>query len=865
MYTPEPQISVICVFRNRKESITPTVKALFSIKEVPCEFIIIDDASTDGSTEKLRSLMESYQNEQTYFFELDSPRGRGNCLNMALEHIRGRIIWIPESLHTVDQELLAAAAGELRSSESPLAVATEEPLPGSAIDWLQMLKNDRIPFDRNYLFDIEKIPPAQQFADPHWSSRHASEWAMRLHSRHDIISVKPFADGSSDHLAMDDRTRKECVYSLLRDPELSFSSQEKAFRMLRSFGHTDSEQDAESSEILYSQAQSLFKTGDSVSALDLLNRILASDPGHKRSRSFKISILEKMRRYVEAAEEKHSIQSRDSSEEVPDEQEAIPELQDSSQKEPAESGQDYSEETGQTPESAEPASETEKTSVQADPAEETEKIPEAPESADDISDSTESAELTDSTQEDTAFRRQGDAREDETTGQHHTAAGTSVRVNYRKEISNQLPLTIIIPTSTIRRQVLEDCLTSVFRYTASGQTKIIVIDNGSVDDTDEYLDSLIRENRPVTVLSNERNLGFAAAVNQGLAKAGDGIVVVMHNDVILRGPVPARLARVLDENQDIGLVAPKADRTWSPLQHLNGIGDDTRQNPETDSDSPFTEVDLVDGYMMAFRNEPGLTMSKDYGLAYFDDADFCFRLQKKGYRIVIDNRETVTHLYGQTTSDLGLNMRGKAYWKNAALFQSEWSLEPQFPAENTVDDSIRQFIIIGELINPFYPEKHLLDYFWKLFTSEQKTRVYNSDFPSGELKAMIRVMMAANQREILRRLEQQLNSYPPDMQLYHDLIVFYFDRTIYSRCKLYLDKIGDHEMPSDLAIYQLKIAIGEKDYGKAAKLLENLMEELPTHPEILLSAAEIHRKSGNREQSEKFMSLARTFNPYIRP
>lgn len=787
MYTPEPQISVICVFRNRKSLIASTVKALFSIKEVPCEFIIIDDASSDGSTEKLRSLMESYQNQQTYFFELDSPRGRGNCLNMALEHIRGRIIWIPETLQTIDQELLAAAAGELRSSESPLAVATEEPLPGSAIDWLQMLKNDRIPFDRNYLFDIGKIPPAQQFADPHWSSRHASEWTMRLHSRHDIISVKPFASGISDHLAMDDRTRKECVYSLLRDPELSFSGQEKAFRMLRSFGHTDSEQ------------------------------------------------------------------------------EAIPEPQDSSQKEPAESGQDNSEKTGHTPESAEPASETEKTSVQADPAEETAITPEASEPADDISDSTGSAELTDSTQDDTAFTSGDDAPEEEATGQHHTAAGTNVRVNYRKEISNQLPLTIIIPTSTIRRQVLEDCLTSVFRYTASGQTEIIVIDNGSVDDTDAYLDALIRENYPVTVLSNERNLGFAAAVNQGLAKAGDGIVVVMHNDVILRGPVPARLARVLDEHPDIGLVTPKADRTWSALQHLRDAGEDSLNNTETNSDSPFTEVDLVDGYMMVFRNETGLTMSKHYGLAYFDDADFCFRLQKKGYRIVVDNRETITHLYGQTTSDVGLNMRGKAYWKNAALFQGEWSLEPQFPAEHTGDDPIRQFIIIGELINPFYPEKHLLDYFWKLFTSEQKTRVYNSDFPSGELKAMIRVMMAANQREILRRLEQQLNSYPPDMQLYHDLIVFYFDRTIYSRCKLYLDKIGDHEMPSDLAIYELKIAIGEKDYRKAAKLLENLIEVLPTHPEILLSAAEIHRKSGNREQSEKFMSLARTFNPYIRP
>ena len=859
MYTPEPQISVICVFRNRKESIESTIKALYAINRVPCEFIFIDDASSDGSTEKLQSLIEYYQNDQTFFFELDTPRGRGNCLNMAYEHVRGRIIWIPESVQMVDQDLLAKASEVLKDSEAPLAIATDEPLPGSAIDWLHMLQNDRIPYDRDYLFDLDNIRAGQHYADPHWSSRHASEWAMRLHTKQDIITVKPFAGGINEHLGMDDRTRKECVFALLRDPELSFSGQEKAFRMLRSYGHTDIEQDSESSDILYNEAHSLYKAGDSVSALDLLNRILATDPGHKRSRTFKISILEKMRRYVEAAEEKYSIQSQHTPEEMPEDQDHAAETTDK------------------------PASDFETADSESVPEHEEQK-----EEAMDIADSREldaetAAEIEDEKIEEKEIEDEKIEEkeiEDEEEHKAHQEIGEndkpasekqnahvkqSVRVNYRREVSNQLPLTIIIPTSTIRRPILEDCLTSIFRYTAPEQTRIIVIDNGSVDDTDEYLDRLIGEHRPVTVLSNDQNLGFAPAVNQGLAQAGDGIVLVMHNDVILRGPVPARLARVLDENPDIGLVAPKADRTWSPLQHINGTAEEKQQDSEVDTENPLTEVDLVDGYVMAFRNEPGLTMSKKYGLAYFDDADFCFRLQKKGYRIVIDNRETVTHIYGQTTGDLGLNMRGKNYWKNAALFQSEWSLEPQFPAEHTVDDPIRQFIVIGDLINPFYPEKHLLDYFWKLFTSEQKTRVYNSDFPSGELKAMIRLMMASNQREMLRRLEQQLSSYPPDLQLYHDLIVFYYDRTIYSRCKIYLEKIGHSELPTDLAIYKLKIAIGEKDYGRASNLLEELMDHLPTHPEILLSAAEIHRKSGNREQSEKFTTLAKTFNPYIRP
>ncbi len=848
MPAQEPIISVVCVFRNKKECIEPTLKRLYSIQNIPCEFIFIDDGSTDGSVDSIRSLVEHFQHSQTYFFEQEASRGRGNSINSALEHARGRFLWIPENVTGIDQEKLSEAVASLRNATAHVAIGMEEHPPENAMDWLLLLQNDRLPYDRDYLFDLRKIRANRIYTDPHWTSRHASEWAIRLLSDAQPLRVKQFTEGDNDLLSMDGRTKKECVFALLRVPELSLSGQEKAFRMLRTFGHTDLEEEAGSMEPLYQEAQTLYKSGNSVAALELLNRILAADPGHRKSHNFKVEILERLRRYVEAAELKHGYQSQHNAPRTAPDESPV-------------------DEPTSHEDSTDVASTDEESAIEV-PPEEASLSEEPPSEALSTAGtktgvSQEGAlddEVTDEEKQDESVSDEfpaGQSHDEEALNSESLETESPSRTGrFEKELREQQPLTIIIPTATFRRPMLEECLTSVFRYTARDKTRVIVVDNGSIDDTAEYLKSLLKENLPLTVLTNDQNPGFAAAINQGLAKAGDGYVVVMHNDVHLKSPVPARLTHILEKNPDIGLVAPRADRTWNPGQSID-------KKTEYDT-SGLTDVDYVDGYCMAFRNEPGLVLSKDYGLAYFEDADFCYRIQKKGYRIVIANREEVTHHFGTTTSDLGLTMRSKFYWQNASLFNREWHLEPQFPASRTNDDPLHQFVLLGELINPFFPEKNLLEYFQELFTSEQKTRVFHTEFQPDALKSMIRLMMATNQREILRRLEQQLDDLPPDMDLYHDLIVFYYDRTIYSRCKLYLKRLEETGLPVDLSLYHMKIALGEKDYERAALLLKELMDNIPTHPDVLVSAAAIHRRNGNHEQSDKFTALARTFNPYLK-
>ena len=63
--------------------------------------------------------------------------------------------------------------------------------------------------------------------------------------------------------------------------------------------------------------------------------------------------------------------------------------------------------------------------------------------------------------------------------------------------------------------------------------ELIVIDNGSTDGTGHYLAG-VRDmsSVPVTVISNATNLGFPAAINQGLRVRGE-YLVLLNNDVVV--------------------------------------------------------------------------------------------------------------------------------------------------------------------------------------------------------------------------------------------------------------------------------------------------------------------------------------------
>ncbi len=98
--------------------------------------------------------------------------------------------------------------------------------------------------------------------------------------------------------------------------------------------------------------------------------------------------------------------------------------------------------------------------------------------------------------------------------------------------ANDIVASIIIPCWN-QLEFTRLCLAALVRHTRP-PWELIVVDNGSTDGTAAYL-SGVRDvaAMPVTVISNSKNIGFPAAINQGLKAARGEFLVLLNNDAVV--------------------------------------------------------------------------------------------------------------------------------------------------------------------------------------------------------------------------------------------------------------------------------------------------------------------------------------------
>ena len=120
--------------------------------------------------------------------------------------------------------------------------------------------------------------------------------------------------------------------------------------------------------------------------------------------------------------------------------------------------------------------------------------------------------------------------------------------------------------------------------------ELIAIDNGSTDGTASYLAG-VRDMAavPVTIVSNPKNVGFPAAVNQGLRPARGEYLVLLNNDVVVTdGWLDQPIALVNAEREGVGW---RACRRKGDLLSSRGAGSgDPRQTL-----APLRPEELVAG------------------------------------------------------------------------------------------------------------------------------------------------------------------------------------------------------------------------------------------------------------------------------
>ena len=213
------------------------------------------------------------------------------------------------------------------------------------------------------------------------------------------------------------------------------------------------------------------------------------------------------------------------------------------------------------------------------------------------------------------------------------------------------------------REILIDCLDSIYKTVTDIGSEIYVVDNNSTDGSQEAVKNGFPE---VKLIENSTNTGFAYANNQALSVMQGRFAVLLNSDAVLQEDAIESLLNFMNNTPEAGIAG---------VQLLNDDG--SRQNSIDNFPSLETEilnksilrlffpdkypgkgriyhnpieVDSVIGACMIVRKEAidevGF-LDEDYFI-FLEETDWCFRMYKKGWKVYHVPDSRVFHLSGHS-------------------------------------------------------------------------------------------------------------------------------------------------------------------------------------------------------------------------
>lgn len=222
-----------------------------------------------------------------------------------------------------------------------------------------------------------------------------------------------------------------------------------------------------------------------------------------------------------------------------------------------------------------------------------------------------------------------------------------------------LPVFVVIPTCNLKDDLIA-CINSLFE-SSFVSLHIVVVDNGSTDGTVEALHQEF--GNAVTVLCEKEKLGFARAVNKGIDYAileGAGSILILNNDTYVDKYMLEYLVAALECRSDVGMVGPVIyyadfpERIWQ-IGSRQFLGPPLiwRSLPGSHP-KHVLKVDYLTGCAMLVKKEVFEIVGgfdTDYYM-YFEDADFCRRVQSAGFDMLVVTKAKMWHKISLSSRNL---------------------------------------------------------------------------------------------------------------------------------------------------------------------------------------------------------------------
>jgi len=266
-------------------------------------------------------------------------------------------------------------------------------------------------------------------------------------------------------------------------------------------------------------------------------------------------------------------------------------------------------------------------------------------------------------------------------------------------MNNKKILLSIIILSYNTAKLLMNCLNSLeFEIrNLKFKVEVIVVDNGSTDDSVEMIKSYInkssrqfaniRDNSgKIILIENKENLGFAKGNNVGLKEVHGKYILFLNSDTEVFSGALSEATAFMENNSDIGALSVKTlldtgkmdpdchrgfPTPWASITYFLGLENffpksrffgqyhkfylDLNQNHEIEAGAgafmliPRKVIDKIGAW------------DENY-FFYGEDLDFFFRIKNAGYKVFFYAKPLLKHLKGASS---GLRSESKAISKNS--------------------------------------------------------------------------------------------------------------------------------------------------------------------------------------------------------
>jgi GT2 family glycosyltransferase len=246
-----------------------------------------------------------------------------------------------------------------------------------------------------------------------------------------------------------------------------------------------------------------------------------------------------------------------------------------------------------------------------------------------------------------------------------------------------MDLSIVIVTWN-SQEFIRNCLDSIFLSQRNFEREVIVVDNGSSDQTAKIIEELYPQ---VNLISNRKNSGYAQANNQGIEDSQGEYILLLNPDTQVLENSLALMYEFMETNPRVGAMGPKLlnpDKTVQPsvrefptfstlVWEFSGL---SRLFPKNRifgrwrmgyfAFDQTREVDQPMGSCLMLRRETleetGV-FDENFPM-FFNDVDLCYRIRSAGWKIYFYHTAEVIHQKGASTG----RVKRKMIWLSHLAF-----------------------------------------------------------------------------------------------------------------------------------------------------------------------------------------------------